>query len=204
MRVLLDNDPVAIETAPEQPLRAVIDSVQAIITQRRRVVQEVLVDGQTVPADQVEQWLARPAGQVAVVEFKTACPRRLARDTLAAVAAMLADTSRLQQGAADKLAAGQTGKALELLLGCLNHFRLAEGAVRQAVQVAKLDLEQVKVGQKPVGAVIQDLAGQLTQVKVALETRDYAMLGDLLNYELPKVADAWKSIVVELERQLGE
>lgn len=204
MQILIDDQPVDIPVQPNLTFGAIVDSVNAVLVERRRVMQNILVDGQPVSSEQIEQLQGQPAVQFEQIAFKTACPRRLARETLSAVASMLGDTASLQRGAVDKLAAGQTAKAMEMLLGCLNHFRLAQEAIRQAVQLNRVDLDRVRIGPQSAGEVIKSLAVQLAEVRTALEKRDFAMLADLLNYEFPHATEQWLAIVAELDRLLAE
>ncbi|MDD4889812.1 MAG: hypothetical protein PHU85_07755 [Phycisphaerae bacterium] len=202
MRVLVDQKSVEVTIPPGSLLSHLVEQVRAHVAGQRRVLENMIVDGQAAPADKLEQWLARPCDLIELVEFRTACPRAMALDTVAAVAALLEDSTQLYQGAAEKLTAGQTGKAMELLLGCLNFYKAAQEAVSQVVLLHKLDLERMTLGDQTVGQATRSLVGQLAEVKVALEARDFVLLADLLNYEFPKITSQWQAILSELGRVL--
>jgi hypothetical protein len=148
--------------------------------------------------------LTQPGEQVGPVEFDSASPCDLAREAVRAVAALLGDAAQLQQDAAAKLSAGATGKAMELLLGCLNMFKTAQEAISQAVQLTRIDLNQLAVEDRQAGELIAELAGQLATTRTALESRDFAMLGDLLSYEFPAATLRWQAILAALDEAMGE
>ena len=204
MRVLIDRVAVEVDIEPARPVGEIIDRVRAYLADRQRIIARIYVAGAPVPPDQLEQMLTRPGEQVGPVEFDSASPRDLAREAVRAVAALLGDAAQLQQDAAAKLSAGATGKAMELLLGCLNMFKTAQEAISQAVQLTRIDLNQLAVEDRQAGELIAELAGQLATTRTALESRDFAMLGDLLSYEFPAATLRWQAILAALDEAMGE
>jgi hypothetical protein len=204
MQVLIDRHPVDIPLAEGEPLGRLVEQVRALAAESRRVLANIAVGGTSVPVEQLDDWLARPCDQAGPVEFETACPRGLARQTIGEVSRLFAENAQLQQGAAEKLAAGATGKAMEQLAGCLGLYKAAQEAVSKAVQLNRLDLDQLKLGSGTMGQAIAALSGQLAEVKAALESHDLVLLADLVNYEFPKIAEQWLAILAELDRQLAD
>lgn len=198
MQIVIDSRPLNV-SASGQSLGVIIDRVQAMIIQRRRVVHQVTVDGGPV----AEQLRAQPSELFEQLEFRTCCPRALARQMLLAVATMLNDTAKMQQAAVEKLSAGQLAKAMELLLGCLNHYRLADESVGKAVLVTSTDLDDLNVGQLSARDVIDVLSGKLADARNALESQEFATLGELLTCKLEKMAEQWREVVGQLERRLA-
>jgi hypothetical protein len=203
MRVLIDQQPVDVHVQADQLLASVLELVRSRVAQQRRVVGRIVIDGQAIPVAELDLWLTRPCDEVGQVEVETACPRELARQTLGAVGSLLGDISKLGRGSADKLLAGQTGKAMEMLLGCLNLHKAVQEAVSQVVRLTGLNLKELRIGDQTAEQVTQELAGQLVAVKSALEAGDFVVLGDLLNYEFPKATGQWQAILAELDRALA-
>ena len=204
MRVLIDRKPVDVDIEPARPMGEIIDRVRAYLADRQRVIARVYVAGEPVPPSQLEQMLAQPGEQAGAVEFESASPRDLAREAVRAVAALLDDAAQLQQDAAAKLSAGATGKAMEMLLGCLNMFKTAQEAISQAVQLTRIDLGELVVEDRKAGELIAELANQLMTTRTALESRDFAMLGDLLNYEFPTATQRWQAILAALDEAMAK
>ncbi len=203
MHVLIDGQSVDVEVSGQLPLGGLVERVRAKVATDRRVLANMSIGGSAIEVDELEQWLARPCGQVAEVRFETACPRALARGTVGGVRALFADSTVLQQEAAGRLAAGQTVKAMEALTGCLGLYKAAQEAVSQAVRLNRLDLDRLRVGGRSMGQTIGELTARLGEVKSALEDRDLVLLGDLLTYEFPHISEQWMAILAELDKRLA-
>lgn len=202
MQVMVDHKPLDVTIAPGAVLGQLVEQIRTHVAERKRVVENMIVDGEAAPAGQLEQWLARPCDPIGRVEFQTACPRAMARDALAAVGTLIGDSTQLHQGAAEKLSAGQAGKAMEMLLGCLNFYKTAQEAVSQVIQLHRLNLESMKIGEQSAAEAVAGLMRQLSEVKGALEARDFVLLADQLNYEFPRITERWQAILGELSRTL--
>ncbi len=203
MQVLMDQQPVEMEIPQGLPLAGLVERVRALAAGRQRVLANMAVEGQPIQVESLEQWLARPCDQLGRVEFVTACPRQLAHQTIQEASALFGEIGQWQQGAAEKLSAGQTGKAMEQLLACLVRFKAAQEAVSDAVQLNRLDLDGLMVAGRPMAQVIGELSARLAEIRAALKSSDLALLGDLLNYEFPKITGQWQAILGELGRRLA-
>ncbi|MCG3179626.1 MAG: hypothetical protein BIFFINMI_01966 [Phycisphaerae bacterium] len=204
MRVTLDDKPLDMDIGISQPLREVIDRVRKVAAVRKRILAAISVRGHELGADELDEWSARPCDQVEQVAFTTACPRRLARDAIAQVAALFEECSLMQQAVAEQLTAGQLGKAMERLAGCLGLFKAAQEAVSQAVELNRLDLRAIQLKGKSLEQAIRDLTGKLAEVKAALEANDLVLLRDLLTYEFPEVSCQWRDILGVLDEHLAK
>ncbi len=205
MQVLVDQKPVEVAEQADLLLADLIDSVRRIVAQSDRVLANIAVEGQRVPADELGEWLARPCEGLGQVAFETADPRALARDALGQVAGLFGDCAALYQGAVEMLNRNNMPKAMERLAGCLGLFKAAQEAVSEAVALCGLDLSQIHVEDgTSLEQAVADVTGQLGELKSALEDRDMVLLRDLLTYEFPGMAEQWQTILSRLDDHLAE
>ena len=93
---------------------------------------------------------------------------------------------------------------MENLAGYLGLYKAAQEAVSQAARLNRLDLDKLQVNGRSMGLVIGELAGQLAQVKAALEARDLVLLNDLLTYELTRGTEQWQELLSALDQRLAQ
>ena len=65
-------------------------------------------------------------------------------------------------------------------------------------RLLRLDLEHVVCDGKPLAELVAEFAGQLRQIKGALESRDFVTLADILAYEMNETSARWGAAVAAL------
>lgn len=186
MSVTVDDEPLAVEQIGLQTVGQVLAHVQ----KDNRLVTRLLIDGQEPDLDQIGV-LRRSPLLSHTIYIETIEPRRMALDVLAEVELQLTQADPLRSEAVELLHQGQSPKAMEKLSGCFGAWQTAQESVLKVARLLRIDLNCVQTSVGPLGAMLEAFAGQLRQIKTALENRDFVTLSDILTYELPQTGIDW-------------
>jgi hypothetical protein len=178
MTVMVDQQPLATEPLGLKTVGQVLSHLQ----KDNRLVVHVLIDGQEPDLDRIAAVCSKPLmGHTLFIE--TAQPKQLALEVLGEVEKQLDEAERLKNDAVQLLQSNQQTKAMEKLAGCFSTWQHAQESIQKTAQLLRVDLARVTVAEKPLTNLLQAFAGQLQQIKSALENRDFVTLGDILTYQ---------------------
>jgi hypothetical protein len=176
-----------------------VGQVLAHVSKGRRLVVNLLLDGQTPDLSNLSALRAAPLlGHTLFIE--TADPMQMARSVLADVDAGLDEADRLSDCVVGLLRENQTARAIEKLSGCFSTWQHAQESIQKVAQLLRIDTEQFSVDGMPYAQTIATFAEQLRQIRTALENRDYVLLTDVLTYELPETRAAWRAAVLAIRQ----
>jgi len=180
-----------------------VGQVLAHLKGRDRLVVHLLVDGREPPSGEFEQLRGQDlSGRTVYIE--TAEPRRIAAEVFDAAERLLSDAEQLRTAAVDHLAAGQHAEALKKLGACFTDWNTIRESVEKVARLLRIDLGRVRVAE---GLSLRDwlgaFAGQLADIRAALEHRDYVHLADVLTYEAHGTADHWRAAIGEIRRVIA-
>jgi hypothetical protein len=184
MHIYVDDNPYAVSGLADKTLRQIAMEIRQDLAVKKRMLVAVYTDGLLVPSDELEQVLAREV-------------LRQSRE-------LAAEAAPLCQQAGELLSGGQTARAMELLGNCIGVWNQVQESLIKSAGLVGLDLANLQVEGKRVNDLMDEFAGQLRQVKDALENRDYVQLSDILQYELPDVAPRWQALLDQLIEQIDK
>ena len=191
MRVLMDEQPCAVETSS---VGAAIDGAAALAEQDGRVIVEIVVDGQS--------WDEAALGsdtrydkQASEVQMATRNLHELVRETLTDASEELGKADAAQRAAAEHIQADRTDEAMAPLTDALDIWMAVHRAVRIAADAVNIDLDGLRVGDQPAGAIITAFHGQLDDIRSSLIDDDPVRLSDALAYELPECIAQWRELL---------
>ncbi|HEX8322424.1 MAG TPA: hypothetical protein VF595_00800 [Tepidisphaeraceae bacterium] len=167
------------------------------VSNRNRLVTQVLIDGQEPDLDHVPQWRGRSLnGHTIFIE--THAPADIAADVLDEIARQMDGAEAAREKAIDDLHAGAANKALQKLSGCFTAWQSAQTAISQVAKLLKIDLDRVRVEDTTLTEALANFAGQLRDVRDAIEARDYVTLADVLTYEIGRTIAQWRDALTQL------
>jgi hypothetical protein len=198
MSVTVDHETLAIEKLGFKTIGQVLSHLQ----RGNRLVTNLLIDGRAPDLEGIHAVRIAPInGHTIFIE--TAEPREMAINVLDDVEEQLDDVDDLRSEAADLLQRNQPGKAMEKLSGCFAVWQTAQESVLKIGQLLRLNLDLVRVGGEPLSAVMSRFAGQLRQIKTAIEHRDFVTLGDILAYEAEETGIQWRNALASIREVVG-
>jgi hypothetical protein len=198
MPVTVDRETLETEEMGLQTVGQVLSHLQ----KANRLVVHVLIDGQEPDLSQLPAVRQKPlSGHTLFIE--TAEPKKMALDILGEVESQLQAADALKNEAADLLVKNQNVKAMEKLSGCFSVWQHVQESIVGVGQILKLDLNSVQVRGQGLKEVLAEFAGQLKQIKIALENRDFVTLSDLLLYETSETTSKWRGAIKALRTIIG-
>ena len=204
MQVYLDDEPFDPQTDAQTTVGDVVEEVKGHLPTQQRMLVAIRCDGEEIASEKLKDVLASPIGSYAKVELATMSPRQLAVDALEGAAALFGETSGMTREVVELLNQGQTPRAMKLLGSCLEAWNQAGDSVRRTAQLLSLDLDAMQVEQQPLPELFDVLREQLNGVKEAIEGRDYVLLADILQYELPQTAQQWERMIRAVRDRVGQ
>jgi len=196
MRVYLDD----VEITPTEPtLGACLTAGADQSRDAGRVVVEVWADGAPIPEEDLAEPPAR-SPYAAEVRLVSAEPRSLVRTVMLDVAETLDETCETQKRAADAIQIGQSSTGLTDLGESLRSWDTVRRVVEEGCALLRLPGAGGADATVLEETLIVDLGQTLESVKEALAREDWALLADLLAYDLHDQAQRWQE---ELRRLAG-
>jgi hypothetical protein len=194
---MVDQQPLSTESLGLKTVGQVLSHLQ----KDNKLVVHVLIDGQEPDLERIAAVCNKPLiGHTLFIE--TANPKQLALDVLAEVEKQLDEADRLKNDAVDLLQGNQQTKAMEKLAGCFSTWQHAQESIEKIAKLLRVDLERVIVAGKPLTNLLQAFAGELQQIKSALENRDFVTLTDILTYETTETSGQWREAIISLRAVL--
>ncbi len=198
MRVTLDHSPLPITgTSVDDAL----DAAARMAESARRVIIEVIVDGEPWSEDELAS-AERRAAEASEVELLSADLIELVVQTLEDASAELTVADRLQREAAEAIQSDQTRAGYEALGQAIGIWQQVGQAVERSGQALGLDLDTVQIDGDTVDATIQQLDDQLRLLRAALQEEDPVTLADSLLYEFPTVVTRWRELLAGLVTEI--
>lgn len=193
MVVTIDSTPLPVEQMGLTTVGQVLSHVQ----QQNRLVTQVLIDGLAPDLRQVPQ-LRKRALLGHTVFIETAEPRVVVIDVIDEVERQLATADIARNDALERLRAGEPNRALQKLSSCFGVWQHAQESIQKVAQLLRLDLARVNVGKTTLADALTGFAGQLRDIRTALENRDYVLLSDILAYEMEATTTLWREAFGQL------
>lgn len=198
--VVIDDVFVEDETTIELALKHVQDHLCA----DDQLVVGVHCNGQDVPAQEMAATLKKPANSFSSLTILTGTRSSLVSSAMNEAATCLTSTEDACRQTATLLTEGKTAEAAQTLGECLRIWQQVHEAIGKSIEMLQLDPVQVHVDDSPLSELIGKPKGVLLQMKTALQSQDFVLLADILEYEITEVTQNWSSIVKALRERAQE
>lgn len=204
MAILVDDEPYQPAGGPEQTVQELANEVCQIgRAPQERLVVGLRCDGQAVADDQLDRVLQTPARAFDQLELQTQSTRALLRVTLDQTIDVFEDAAPVGRHAADLLAEGKHDEAMQALQRLCDLFKQAQQALVFSAQALKLELDDIRVNDLDLTAIMHLLKDPLAQLKEAMDTGDLVVAGDVLRYDLDEPLGHWLALLRHLRGQAG-
>jgi hypothetical protein len=197
MSVTVDDQPLAVETLGLRTLGQVLSHLRS----RERLVVHLMVDGREPDLEQMDALRAQPVAQRAIY-IETVEPKRIAADVFDSVESLLDDAETLRAQAVTHLQAGEHADALKKLGTCFTTWNNTQDSIEKVSRLLGIDLERIELTDSPLQAWLEQFAQQLTDIRSALEARDYVALSDILAYEAHDTSGRWREAIVAIRHAI--
>jgi hypothetical protein len=189
MPVTIDQESFPAESMGMTTVEQVITHAQ----RDRRIVVNVMIDGQSTPVDQISR-IRKSLIVNQTLYIETAQPGELALDVLDHLRDLLNKSQPSRQAAIELLDKNQIGPAMEKLSAYFSNWQQAHESVIKVSQLLGLNLEAIAVAEQSIEQILTEFTLQLRQVKQTLSDRDFVTLSDILIYEAPVTLARWLGV----------
>ena len=200
MEIYVDDQAFQSSGSGSQTLAQLVDEVKRGIGDRKIVA--IRCDGSDITGDGFEQNMARLADSCQRVELYTGAARDLVEDAMDQAAEMLDATEQDRLQAVELLGAGQTADGIRFLGNCMRNWYQVHQGIANSLAMLEIDPETVIVDGRKMADALETSRARLEQIKQALESLDYVLLSDTLQYEFEEVVRIWKAIVAAIRGKL--
>jgi len=198
MTVYFDDEPTDLAA---DNLAALLETASDRLAADGRIIVEVVLDDEPFGFERLDEAQDIPVGP-RDVRLSTANPSELAVQTLYALQDAMEGLRETQNLAAEKLQEDKPAEAMQTLHQALEVWMQAQQAVLDSARVGGIDLEAIKVADRPASEIINRLVEMLHELKDTVEAGDTVALSDALAYEWPDMIDRWQQLVGALIERL--
>lgn len=200
MKILLDDTPCDIDAAN---VGQAVAAAVGLAEDSGRLVVEVLVDGNSLSEDELQETPRLEAGATEVKVLTTTMDTLL-HETFLEAAAALGGAAESQTRAAEMLQAGDTSAGMNELVGALETWTGIRDAVVKGLELAGVDPEEIEFDGTRLTSAIASLQKSLATLKDAMVADDLAATCDCLLYELPTVNETWGTVLKGLAHRFRD
>jgi len=169
-----------------------------------RIVVGIICDGEAVSPERIQDVLKETADRYGLIDFQTAQPKELARNSLLACREFLNDIEHGSRDIVADLQQSQVQTAMGRMGPMFSKLNDAYRGLQGTMQLLNIDPESVELSSGTAGKFMTALVDKLRNVKEALENQDYVSWADLFQYELDPAIVEWRQLVDHLLESLGE
>jgi len=194
MTIMLDEQAVDTQSSSLKTLGDALDWLRKHIKGTGRIIVKVEMDGQELDGQQISD-----GSNIAItdraVRFATANQKDLSMTLLGKLHALVTFLGQQHQQVAGAIEKGQQTAALKQLTEVLTAWQQVHMAYSGLVNMLKLDLATLPVGERTGQDLIRDFSRQLSEIAQALANKDMVLLGDILQYEMDSAIENWNQLL---------
>jgi hypothetical protein len=202
MKLLLNGQKLP-EILPEQTaLGAALRTIQDEQVPSDEVIARIFIDGEPLSADQLLRWKDRPLKDFQETRIEAQPKTAYAGSCLRTLADALEQSGDVRNQISDMLCKGRGGEAMKVLQEYVGLWLGIQQSLHSAARILDINLDTIEIynSDAPKGVIdyINGLAGQLTEIKNALQAGDMILVGDILDYEFGSITADWHNLLRQL------
>ena len=197
MSITVDDQPLAAETLGLRTIGQVLSHLRS----KQRLVVHLMINGREPDLAAMEDLRSQPLDR-STIYIETVEPRQIAEDVLSSVESLLDDADTLRAQAVTHLQAGEHADALKKLGTCFTTWNSTQESIEKIARLLDVNLDQIQLKDHSLQTWLTEFARQLTDIRSALESRDYVALGDTLAYEAHETSGRWREAVQAVRRAI--
>lgn len=194
MSITLDEQKVDTSPNSLNTLADALDWVQSRMTGTGRIIVKVEVDGQELNGQQISDGASFSIVD-RTVHLGTADQKELSQKLLGKMYALVEFLGQQHQQIAGAIEKGQQVSALKQLGEVLTAWQQVHSAYTGLINMLKIDLAQLPVGERSGQDIIAQFSQQLREVAEALHNKDMVLLGDIFQYEMDSAIQNWNDLL---------
>lgn len=168
-----------------------------------RIIAGVRINGLELVGDPLAEKLAAPVSASDQIDLDSADPRQVCGEAMRGAADAMDEAAALCDGIVTGLRTQtQPTDALRRLGEALHAWQVLNDALQQSGALLGEDLGARLHEQLTIQQHIAALASWLTELRTSFETRDYVLLADQVEFEMPERIHHWRDVLLSLADEL--
>lgn len=204
MEVFVDNESYTPAEPPPETIDALVAQIKPRLADRERIIVTIRCNDQPVKEQDVDTVMRQSPTQYQRLDFETAGLMELAVGAMEAAQVILSETRLKQDQAIELLSQDHNGPAVEALAECIGGWSQSHEAVIKTISLLGIEIDHLMYDGKKIVDILGEVAHQLTQLKECLQTGDFVLLNDLLQYEIAPWFDQWEGVVESITNEIRQ
>ncbi|RJP35221.1 MAG: hypothetical protein C4547_09705 [Phycisphaerales bacterium] len=200
MDVFVDDHRVDFSPGDRETLESAVRRLQRESCPRDHVVVGVRCDGLHLTGDELSRAMDRPVGDFHSLEVATSTPSALVRGAAGEASQMLREVDEQRRRCAGLLSQGKTAEGIAALTACLGVWQQVHDAATKSIHMLDIDPASVRVGGQPLEKSLALPMDRLQTVRDALQSQDFVLLADVLEYEFDEVVAQWQALLAQIQQ----
>ena len=210
MKLQINGQKIERTTAENATLSEVLQSVQDDYVSDSEVITTIFVDGEHLTPEQLSNWKDRSIEDFDEANVEVMSRNMFAANGLRVAATQLQQTAAQREEVVELIQQGNSQQAMLKLGDYLAVWNTVHQTLGCASRLMNIELEDLEIFDQsatdtPQGQAVMEhvnnLSGQLEEIKSALEAGDLVLLGDILDYEFGELTDIWQNMFIGLANQ---
>ncbi len=204
MDIYLDDNKLTTELAPDATLLELVNETRQRLTEAGKILVAVQCDGLDVTGDGFGEALQRNLSTMQRIDFQTASPKALVIEAMDTASELLEASQLASTEIVNHLAQGDTAEALPKLRECCTAWSQVHEGICNSINMLGIAPDTIKVDDKPLAELLVKPCEQLAHIREVVESQDFVLLSDVLNYEFGEVVEIWQSIIDTIVDRVSE
>jgi len=210
MKLQINGQKIEASSAENATLSEVLQMVQVDYVSDSEVITTILVDGEHLTPEQLSDWKDRSIEDFYGADVEVMPRNVFAANGLRVAATQLQQTAPQREEIVELIQHGNSQQAMSILGDYLAVWNTIHQTLGCAARLMNIELENLEIFDQSATDTTQgqavmehvnNLSGQLEEIKSALEAGDLVLLGDILDYEFGDLTDIWQNMLSRLANQ---
>jgi hypothetical protein len=204
MAVSIDGKEQTQVVTSDRTVGDLLNDVKSLLTEEGKMIVGIVCDGQLLTPEEVETALGKSAASYSQIDFQSAEPRELARNSLEACLNLIAGMEATIADVVDALQKSEVPRAMGQMGPMFGRLNDTYRGLQGVFQLMRIDPESVELSSGSAASSMAGVVDRLREIKDALENRDYVQLADLFAYELKPTIEQWRQLIANLTESLDQ
>ncbi len=201
MDIFVDDNKLDDLGVDGQTLEEALQRVQETACPPGRLIATLRCDGLEIGAGAMAETLGKPTEEFQRLEVYTGTRAGLVRDAMEQAWLTLQDGEEERSQIAQLIAEGNVTDGIRILGENLGVWQQIHDAIAKSLQMLELNPAAIQVNDMTFEEAVTQPRAMLLQIKNALQSQDYVLLADVLQYEFGDVVAQWQAIIEEIKDQ---
>jgi len=198
MKIMIDGEPVALASEDQADFKSLLEHLADKHVPSGRVITVMRLNEEFLTEEQEIAFGARPVSDIEILELETSSTDELAVETLMDYQDYLPKLSEQFERCAKEFRGGDQRKAFALFGGSVEFIAAFIDILDHIRKAFFIDFSKIQCGDKTLMDLNLRMHSLSQEILESSEKADWALLADLLDFELSPLLYEWMAEIPEL------